>query len=462
MTYGLDMLIRQVKEDEEAVALVNRYLPGILAMTEDRPEANGMSLRSLSRYLGDRLPAESLSALERELVSLGNKRGGISPAEAERIKQYMELAQEREKEYADAGRIPDENPTRYDAVYPGQIWLDTYGRRIQAHAGGIIEENGYFHWYGENKEYTDGKSNIWTWGIRMYRSKDFYNWEDCGLIIPPVVDDPASPLFPERKVDRPHIVRNEKTGKYVCWIKISGPEACFTILTADTLQGPYEIVTPFYNPFGLHIGDFDIAVDEKSKKAYLYCEAEHGRVVGIRLTDDYLTADEQVSVQYKDLYAPFCREGVTVLERKGKLYMLTSGMSGYVPNQSDAAVSTGFESPFVSIGDPHVDDESLSSFNSQIGQAFRVPGKDTYIALADRWVPDYTVTRERALVIRQAIASSHDPGKYPATKEQMKELMNAPMIESAETRIADYVFLPIEFSGKDASPRISWKESWTL
>ena len=97
MTYGLDMLIRQVKEDEEAVALVNRYLPGILVMTEDRPEANGMSLRSLSRYLGDRLPAESLSALERELVSLGNKRGCISPAEAERIKQYMELAQEREK-----------------------------------------------------------------------------------------------------------------------------------------------------------------------------------------------------------------------------------------------------------------------------------------------------------------------------------------------------------------------------
>ena len=77
-------------------------------------------------------------------------------------------------------------------------------------------------------------------------------------------------------------------------------------------------------------------------------------------------------------------------------------------------------------------------------------------------MPDYTVTRERALAIRQAIASSHDPGKYPATKEQMKELMNAPMIESAETRIADYVFLPIEFSGEDASPRISWKESWTL
>lgn len=29
--------------------------------------------------------------------------------------------------------------------------------------------------------------------------------------------------------------------------------------------------------------------------------------------------------------------------RQGKLYMLTSGMSGYVPNQSDAAISGGYD-----------------------------------------------------------------------------------------------------------------------
>lgn len=461
MKYGLDMLIRQVREDGEAVAAVNRYLPGILKMTEGRPEAGGMSLRSLARYLGDRLPKEALEALGAELTAIGEKRGGISPAEAERIKVYQKMAADREAEYADPSNRPDLNPARYDAVHPGQVWLDTNGRRIQAHAGGIIEEDGTYYWYGENKEFTDGRSQIWTWGIRMYASKDFYNWEDLGLIIPPVLDDPNSPLFPEQKDDRPHIVKNARTGKYVCWIKLSGPEACFTILTADKLQGPYTIEKTYYNPLGMHIGDFDIAVNPENGRAYLYCEAEHDRVVGIRLTDDYLGADELVSTQYEKLFAPFCREGVTVLQRGGKLIMLTSGMSGYVPNQSDAAVAEGFEETFVSIGDPHIDDDSLSSFNSQISQAFRVPGKDEYITLADRWVPKYVVTRQRALDLRQSIASTHDAEHYPATPEQMKEMMASPMLESAETRIADYVFLPLTFA-EDGRPEIRWQESWKI
>ena len=479
MKYGLDMRIRDVKEDEEAVAAVNRFLSGVLAMTEGRPEVDGMSLRSLGRYLGDRVPAEALTELEAVLRTLGEKRHGISPAEEKRIEMYREMEAKRAagagaasskegrafKPALEGDRTAEpaskENRFPYTAVRPGQVWLDTEGKRIQAHAGGIIFENDTYYWYGENKEYTDGKSPVWTWGIRLYSSKDFYNWTDCGLIIPPVVDDPSSPLFPESKVDRPHIVKNEKTGRYVCWIKLSGPEACFTVLTAESLQGPYEIVRDFYNPLDLHIGDFDIAVDEKSGKAYLYCEAEHDRVVGMLLSDDYLQAEKLVSTQYSGLQPPFCREGVTVFERGGRLFMLTSGMSGYVPNQSDAAEADGYESGFASVGDPHVGDDSLSSFNSQIGQVFHVPGTDTYIALADRWVPGYEMTHDRSLAIRQAIASTHDPEKYPAAKEQMEELMAAPMLESACTRDADYVFLPIECSA-DGKPRIPWKESWTL
>lgn len=461
MKYGLDMKIRDVREDEEAAAAVNSFLPGILAMTEGRPEAAGMSLRSLAGYLGDRVPGGVLEALEKSLQEIGEKRHGVSSAEAKRIETYKKLEAKRQAAFKASSVDETSAHEVYDCVRPGQVWLDTEGNRIQAHAGGILYDDGTYYWYGENKEFTDGKSPIWTWGIRMYSSKDFYNWKDLGLIIPPVIDDPSSPLFPESKVDRPHIVKNSRTGKYVCWIKLSGPEACFTILTADCLQGPYEMIHDFYNPLGLNIGDFDLAVDDETGKAYLYCEAEHDRVVGIRLTDDYLQAEELVSTQYQGLYAPFCREGVTVFKSQGRLFMLTSGMSGYVPNQSDLAEADSYETEFQSIGDPHVGDDTLSSFNSQIGQVFHVPGTDTYITLADRWVPDYLLTREKALAIRQAIASTHDPEKYPASKEQMAELMKAPMLESACTRDADYVFLPIEFSA-DGRPQIPWKDSWKL
>ncbi|KAF3338895.1 hypothetical protein FCM35_KLT16366 [Carex littledalei] len=38
--------------------------------------------------------------------------------------------------------------------FPGQIWLDTDGKPIQAHGGGILydEETRMYYWYGENKD----------------------------------------------------------------------------------------------------------------------------------------------------------------------------------------------------------------------------------------------------------------------------------------------------------------------
>ena len=82
------------------------------------------------------------------------------------------------------------------AFRPGQASLDTSGNRIQAHAGKVHYENGTFYWYGENKERTTHGSGIWHWGVRCYSSTDLYNWHDLGLIIPPDVDDPSSPLHP--------------------------------------------------------------------------------------------------------------------------------------------------------------------------------------------------------------------------------------------------------------------------
>lgn len=92
------------------------------------------------------------------------------------------------------------------SIHPGREWRDTSGTRIQAHGGSIRYEDGTFFWYGENKERTIPGSGIWHWGVRCHSSTDLYNWEDVGLIIPPAVDDPESPLHPAQKMDRPHIL----------------------------------------------------------------------------------------------------------------------------------------------------------------------------------------------------------------------------------------------------------------
>ncbi len=109
---------------------------------------------------------------------------------------------------------------KYNSIRPGQIWLDTKGERIQAHGGSIIYVDDTYYFYGENKEKTDGKNGIWHWGVRAYASKDLYNWEDMGLIIPPDLEDENSSLHPNSKMDRPHIIYNQKNKKYVAWLKI--------------------------------------------------------------------------------------------------------------------------------------------------------------------------------------------------------------------------------------------------
>ena len=68
------------------------------------------------------------------------------------------------------------------AIYPGKVWLDTNGNRIQAHGGSIMYIDGVYYWYGENKEKTDGVNGIWHWGVKCYSSTDLYNWEDRELL----------------------------------------------------------------------------------------------------------------------------------------------------------------------------------------------------------------------------------------------------------------------------------------
>ena len=48
----------------------------------------------------------------------------------------------------------------YDAFYPGQVWLDTEGKRIQAHGGSVIYIDDTYYWYGENKEKFNGQFTV--------------------------------------------------------------------------------------------------------------------------------------------------------------------------------------------------------------------------------------------------------------------------------------------------------------
>lgn len=340
----------------------------------------------------------------------------------------------------------------YDAFYPGRVWLDTDGKRIQAHGGSLMVLDGVYYWYGENKEKTDGKNGIWHWGVRCYSSTDLYNWKDEGIIIPPEPEDPDSSLHPSACMDRPHIIYNQCTKKFVCWLKIMNKDQTQseTVLTADNLFGPYTKVREGLRPLGMSAGDFDLAVAEDGK-AYYYFERVHSETICADLTEDYTDVTGYYSTHFPRSGPPYVREATAHFVRRGKHYLITSGTTGYLPNPSEAAIADTWHGPYTVLGDPHPEDESQTSFHSQISSVFKVPGKkDLYIACADRWLPEamdkqYPVYREMFEKIFSGRAEEFDFSR-----------MGAQVVEN--TAIADYVWLPITFEGD--KPVIHWLDSW--
>lgn len=341
----------------------------------------------------------------------------------------------------------------------GQPWLDTEGKRIHAHGGSVMYWDGCYYWYGENKEKTTGENKIWHWGVRCYRSADLYNWEDLGLIIPPDLTGAVPALHPESKMDRPHIIYNEKTKKFVCWLKIIGENGGMqseTVLVSDSLLGPYTAVKPRFHPLGMDAGDFDLVVDPQTKKAYYYFERVHEDLICAELTDDYTDVSGVYTTHFPHPEGtPFVREAPAHFERGGKHYLITSGTLGYLPNPSEAAVSDNYHGPFRVLGDPHPGDPSHTSFHSQISCIFKVQGKkDLYIACADRWRPDYN---DFSYVEMMGLRALRRLGKQEFVDAELKKRGVSPV---KNTSLAEYVWLPLRFEGDVVY--IDWKDEWRI
>lgn len=357
---------------------------------------------------------------------------------------------------------------RYNSIRPGQVWLDTEGKRIQAHGGSIITVGDTFYWYGENKERTKRGSGIWHWGVRCYASKDLYNWEDKGIIIPPNEEDESSPLHPSQYMDRPHIIYNERTGKYVCWLKImrKGGTQESTVLTADHILGPYTTVRSDLRPLNMNAGDFDLVVSPDGK-GYYYFERVHSELICADLTDDYTNVTPYYSTHFPNVQPPYVREAPAYFYRKGLHYLFTSGTTGYHPNPSQVACAKTFHGPWKVLGNPHPADPSRTSYNSQISSVFKHPfKKDLYIALADRWIPNLPELAGKGYERGQAYEKAAryfkalfgpdkeiDPASIPEEDQYVISL-------DIDTSISDYVWLPVRFDGM--MTYLDWRDEWKI
>jgi hypothetical protein len=224
-----------------------------------------------------------------------------------------------------------------------------------------------------------------------------------------------------------------------------------SVFVADRILGPYRRVRQDLKPLGMNAGDFDLVVDPTDGKGYYYFERVHSELICADLTADYTDVTGYYSTHFPRIQPPFVREAPAYFVRSGVHYLITSGTSGYYPNPSEVAVAPSYHGPWSLQGDPHPDDASRTSYQSQVSSVFKHPGKqDLYIALADRWLPRYTADSAAALEI-------HERAFWPGSGHDHADI---PDLTETDTSIADYVWLPIRFDGDRAL--LDWHDQWRI
>lgn len=445
MKISLETKVQDILDNKAALDICNS-VSGNLFSSPMLASAGTMNLQRIAGFMGKNGEAVIGGIIEKANALLKDVPDTATVADNS-LKNLLPLSSKEPK-----------NITVNNSIKPGRVWCDTEGKRIQAHGACVYFENGVYYWIGENKDYTTKEGKVWTWGVKIYSSVDLYNWKDEGYLIEPDLENKLSVFYPVRRLDRPHVLYNDKTKKYVLWLKYCD-EAHYAVLTSDSLKGKYEIVKEVYRPFGVNCGDFDLAKDEKTGQGYLYFEVNHTDVWAVKLSEDYTEVEGEYSVIYKDMNPPYAREAVTHMCRNGKHYIFTSGMTGYVPNPSEVAMSDDWLSGYKVLGNPHINDKSSASFNSQFSCIFKIAGKDKFIAVADRWVPDCVMTAKKYDVLERSINSRTDK-TVTVTLEEKKQLAELPLMGTANTSVATYIWLPVSFNGD--TPEIYWHDEWQV
>lgn len=129
----------------------------------------------------------------------------------------------------------------------------------------MVELDGTYYLIGEDK--TDGSS---FQNINCYSSTDLVSWTYVGALLS---QTSSGDLGPDRVVERPKVIYNESTGKYVLYMHIddsSYGEAKVGVATGDEVCGAYDYIGS-WQPLGFQSRDIGLFQDDDGS-AYLLSE----------------------------------------------------------------------------------------------------------------------------------------------------------------------------------------------
>ncbi|MDR6879367.1 OmpL47-type beta-barrel domain-containing protein [Bacillus sp. 3255] len=374
------------------------------------------------------------------------------------------------------------------AITPGTVWASTNGNPIDAHGPGFMydQKTKKYYWYGEY--------HIGAWpsaGVRVYSSTDLYNWTDEGMALTMVksmsdfTDDPfISKLYAGRTdtlniwadirtgriIERPKVIYNDKTKKYVMWAHIDGDKDPYNnnanygkaqagYAISDSPTGPFIYQKSYrmdqappgqidYQPGNPGMArDMNLFKDDDGTAYLIYSSEENLTIYISKLLDDYSDVvgwhkDGNVDANgrpvrdtsYKAVYGQDYvrvfpgsqREAPAIFKYNGKYYMLTSGATGWSSNENKFSVADQMFGPWSAPVNPFVrtsssDPDPMTAFKSQTASVIPVdPAKGKFIYVGDDW----------------------NGGQFTTNGG------------------AKYVWLPIEF-GQGTDISIRWHSSWS-
>ncbi len=347
-------------------------------------------------------------------------------------------------------------------ITPGELWLDNNGVHINAHGGGILYSNGTYYWYGEHK--TEGEAgNMANVGVHCYSSKDLYTWKDEGIALSVMPEGSGSDIEKGCILERPKVIYNDKTGKYVMWFHLEpkgkgysgarsgialseAPEGPFTFIRSvrpnagywpvnfpeELKEAPVRVEEAVFtggsvsaHPDTLNLikrdfetgqmaRDMNLFVDDDGKGYHIYSSEENSTLHIALLTDDYLDH----SGKYARFFVGRFMEAPAMFKKDGKYYLIMSGCTGWSPNKARSAVAENIWGEWKELENPCIGENADLTFYSQSTYILPFVGQENkYIYLGDRWTPNNAID-----------------GRY--------------------------IWLPIHFEGDQ--PIIEWKDSWKL
>jgi hypothetical protein len=282
---------------------------------------------------------------------------------------------------------------------PGVVWNDENGAPINAHGGGVIFVDGRYYWHGEHKLPGRSEAQKADGGVHCYSSADLLNWRDEGLVLSVDYRNPRSEIAAGCILERPKVVRNTRTKKYVMYFKLYPPGAGYDtayvgVATADKPAGPFAYSHRFLgggSPKGT--GDFCMFRDAAGDVWHLTVRKPDKAFVAGRLRDDglYPAGDYRVPAGI-----PAHTEAPALIRAPdGAHFMLGSGSTGWLPNAARSFSAPAPAGPFTDLGNPCAGVNPRNrlgpekTFGGQISFIIPVEGKPgACVAMFDLWKPE--------------------------------------------------------------------------